>query len=114
MRLMTEDVDVVVLGMGVAGEEVGGKLAEAGLSVVGIEGRLVGGECPYFGCVPTKMMIRSGNLLAEGRRIPGMAGSSQVQPAWEPVAARIRDEANETWGGRAAGGRLGGQGGRAG
>jgi pyruvate/2-oxoglutarate dehydrogenase complex dihydrolipoamide dehydrogenase (E3) component len=112
MRFMAEDVDVVVLGMGVAGEEVGGKLAEAGLSVVGIEGRLVGGECPYFGCVPTKMMIRAGNLIAEGRRIPGMAGSSQVRPSWEPVAARIRDEATDTWDDRVAVERFEGKGGR--
>jgi pyruvate/2-oxoglutarate dehydrogenase complex dihydrolipoamide dehydrogenase (E3) component len=43
---MTDEVDVVVIGLGVGGEEVAGKLAEAGLSVVGIESRLVGGECP--------------------------------------------------------------------
>src|SRR5215213_9181662 len=94
---MTERVDVVVLGLGVGGEEVAGKLAEAGLSVVGIEARLVGGECPYWGCIPSKMMIRAGNLLAEGRRIPGMAGASQVEADWAPVAARIRDEATDSW-----------------
>jgi pyruvate/2-oxoglutarate dehydrogenase complex dihydrolipoamide dehydrogenase (E3) component len=46
---MAEQVDVVVLGLGVGGEEVAGRLAEAGLEVVGIERRLVGGECPYRG-----------------------------------------------------------------
>src|SRR2546423_451958 len=55
---MADEVDVVVVGMGVGGEEVAGRLASAGLSVVGIENRLVGGECPYWGCVPSKMMIR--------------------------------------------------------
>ncbi|HEY6596630.1 MAG TPA: FAD-dependent oxidoreductase, partial [Asanoa sp.] len=57
---MTDEqrVDVAVIGLGVGGEEVAGKLAEAGLSVVGIEHNLVGGECPYWGCVPSKMMIR--------------------------------------------------------
>ncbi len=60
---MAEQVDVVVLGLGPAGESVAGQLAEAGLSVVGVEERLVGGECPYWGCVPSKMMIRAGNLL---------------------------------------------------
>ncbi|MGH8828388.1 MAG: FAD-dependent oxidoreductase, partial [Jiangellaceae bacterium] len=67
-------VDVVVIGMGVGGEAVAGQLAEAGMSVVGVESRLVGGECPYWGCVPSKMMIRAANLLAETRRVAGMAG----------------------------------------
>ena len=67
------EVDVVVIGLGVGGEEVAGRLAAAGLDVVGIEDRLVGGECPYWGCVPTKMMIRAANLLTEARRVPGLA-----------------------------------------
>jgi pyruvate/2-oxoglutarate dehydrogenase complex dihydrolipoamide dehydrogenase (E3) component len=108
---MTERVDVVVLGLGVGGEEVAGKLAEAGLSVVGVEGRLVGGECPYWGCVPSKMMIRAGNLLAEARRIPGMAGAAEVAPDWSPVAARIRDEATDDWNDRVAVERFEGRGG---
>ena len=45
-----ETVDVVVVGMGPGGEAVAGELAAAGLSVVGVESRLVGGECPYYGC----------------------------------------------------------------
>jgi pyruvate/2-oxoglutarate dehydrogenase complex dihydrolipoamide dehydrogenase (E3) component len=86
---MTESVDVVVVGMGPAGEEVAGSLAEEGLDVVGIESSLVGGECPYWGCVPSKMMIRAFNLLAESRRVDGMAGSSTVLPDWGVVAERI-------------------------
>jgi pyruvate/2-oxoglutarate dehydrogenase complex dihydrolipoamide dehydrogenase (E3) component len=109
---MTEQVDVVVLGLGVGGEEVAGRLAEAGLAVVGVEGRLVGGECPYWGCVPSKMMIRAGNLLAEARRIPGMAGAAQVAPDWAPVAARIRDEATDNWDDKVAVDRFVGKGGR--
>ena len=109
---MTEQADVVVLGLGPGGEEVAGKLAEAGLSVVGVEGKLVGGECPYWGCVPSKMMIRAGNLLAEARRIPGMAGHSEVHPDWAPVAARIRDEATDDWNDQVAVDRLIGRGGR--
>ncbi|HXL19357.1 MAG TPA: FAD-dependent oxidoreductase, partial [Streptosporangiaceae bacterium] len=49
---MAERVDVVVLGMGVGGEELANTLADNGLNVVGIESNLVGGECPYFGCIP--------------------------------------------------------------
>ena len=92
-----EQADIVVIGMGPGGEYLAGRLAEAGLSVVGVEDRLVGGECPYWGCVPSKMMIRAANLLAEGRRIPGMAGSAEVGPDWAPVAQRIRKEATDNW-----------------
>jgi pyruvate/2-oxoglutarate dehydrogenase complex dihydrolipoamide dehydrogenase (E3) component len=105
-------VDVVVIGMGVGGEEVAGRLAEAGLAVVGIEGRLVGGECPYWGCVPSKMMIRAGTLLAEARRVPGMAGEVQVRPDWTPVARRVRDEATDSWDDTVAVDRFVGKGGR--
>ena len=105
-------VDVVVVGLGVGGEEVAGRLAEAGLSVVGIEHRLVGGECPYWACVPSKMMIRAANLLTEGRRIDGMAGTATVEPDWTPVAKRIREEATDHWDDRAAVERFTGKGGR--
>src|SRR5690349_22129064 len=107
---MTERVDVVVVGLGVGGEEVAGKLAQAGLSVVGVENRLVGGECPYWGCVPSKMMIRAANLLAEARRVDGMAGHAEVRPDWAPVARRIRDEATDNWDDRVAVERFEGKG----
>ncbi|HEX2316919.1 MAG TPA: NAD(P)/FAD-dependent oxidoreductase [Thermomonospora sp.] len=106
-----EEVDVVVIGMGPGGEDAAGRLAEAGLSVVGVEARLVGGECPYYGCVPTKMMIRAADLLAEGRRIPGMAGDSRVTPDWSQVAKRIREEATDSWDDRVAAERFEGRGG---
>lgn len=109
---MTEQVDVVVIGMGPGGEHVAGELAGTGLDVVGVEAELVGGECPYWGCVPSKMMIRAGNLLAEARRVPGMAGSASVSPDWAPVAARVRDEATDDWDDRVAADRFTGKGGR--
>jgi pyruvate/2-oxoglutarate dehydrogenase complex dihydrolipoamide dehydrogenase (E3) component len=94
---MTEHADVVVVGMGPGGEDVAERLAEAGLDVVGVDGELVGGECPYWGCVPSKMMIRSADLLAEARRVLGMAGAATVEPDWAPVARRIREEATDSW-----------------
>ena len=66
---MPTTVDVIVIGLGPGGETAAGQLAEAGLNVVGIEGGLVGGECPYWGCIPSKMMIRAANSLAEARRV---------------------------------------------
>lgn len=107
---MADEVDVVVIGMGPGGEDAAGRLAEAGLSVVAVESRLVGGECPYYACVPTKMMVRAAGLLAEGGRIPGMAGEATVRPDWAPVAARVRDEATDGWDDKVAADRLAGKG----
>ena len=91
------NVDVAVVGLGPGGEALASQLAQAGLDVVGIDQRLVGGECPYFGCVPSKMMIRGADLLAEGRRIEGMSGQSTVRPDWSQVSDRIRQEATDDW-----------------
>jgi pyruvate/2-oxoglutarate dehydrogenase complex dihydrolipoamide dehydrogenase (E3) component len=91
------DCDVVVVGLGPGGESVASTLAKAGLEVVGVDERLVGGECPYFGCIPSKMMVRAADLLAEGRRIPELAGASTVTADWSQVATRIRDEATDGW-----------------
>ena len=91
------EADAIVAGLGPGGEQVAEELADAGLDVVGIEAELVGGECPYWGCIPSKMMVRAADLLAEGRRIPGMAGTSTVSPDWSPVARRIREEATDFW-----------------
>jgi len=105
-------VDVVVIGMGPGGEEAAGRLAEAGLSVVGIERELLGGECPYWGCVPSKMMVRAADLLTEAQRVQGAAGSSTVDPDWGPVARRIRVEATDYWNDQVAVDRFEGKGGR--
>ncbi|QMU79280.1 NAD(P)/FAD-dependent oxidoreductase [Streptacidiphilus sp. PB12-B1b] len=97
--------DVVVIGLGPGGEEVAGRLADAGLEVVGVDERLVGGECPYWGCIPSKIMVRAGNLVGEAHRIPGNAGICRVQPDWRPVARRVR-AATDGWDDKAAVDRL--------
>ena len=93
----TVDVDVVVVGLGPGGEHVAIKLGRAGLDVVGVENRLVGGECPYYGCVPSKMMIAAARVVADVERVPDFAGTAQVQPDWAQVARRIREEATDDW-----------------
>jgi pyruvate/2-oxoglutarate dehydrogenase complex dihydrolipoamide dehydrogenase (E3) component len=104
-------VDVVVVGMGVAGEAVAGELAAAGLDVVGVESQLVGGECPSWGCIPSKMMVRAAGLVAETRRVEGIAGKASVAPDWAQVAQRIRDDATDNWDDRVAVDRFTDQGG---
>src|SRR3954471_10823351 len=106
-----ETADVIVLGLGPGGEDVAGRLAQAGLDVIGIEAELVGGECPYWGCIPSKMMIRAADALAEARRVDGLAGSAgDVTPDWSVVATRIREEATDSWDDKVAVERLTGKG----
>ena len=67
------EVDVVVVGAGPAGEVAAGRLGERGLEVAIVEDRLVGGECSYWGCMPSKALLRPAQALAEARRVPGAA-----------------------------------------
>ncbi|MDT0616029.1 dihydrolipoyl dehydrogenase family protein [Streptomyces lancefieldiae] len=101
-----EPADVLVVGLGPGGEYVASTLAEAGLSVVAVEAELVGGECPYWACVPSKMMIRAGNSLAEAGRVPVLAGEVDLTADWGKVSTRIREEATSHWSDKAAADRL--------
>jgi pyruvate/2-oxoglutarate dehydrogenase complex dihydrolipoamide dehydrogenase (E3) component len=105
------EVDAIVVGLGPGGEQVAEDLADAGLEVAGVEATLVGGECPYWGCIPSKAMVRAGDVLAEGWRIPGRAGAATITPDWKPVAHRVR-EVTDSWDDRVAVERLEGKGGR--
>jgi pyruvate/2-oxoglutarate dehydrogenase complex dihydrolipoamide dehydrogenase (E3) component len=91
------DFDLIVLGLGPGGEEVAARAADAGWSVLGLDPGLVGGECPYYGCIPSKMILRGADLLAEARRVDGMAGHARADADFGPVATRIRDVATDDW-----------------
>jgi pyruvate/2-oxoglutarate dehydrogenase complex dihydrolipoamide dehydrogenase (E3) component len=90
-------VDVVVIGVGTCGEDLSLQLLDAGLEVVGIEAALVGGECAYWACIPSKVMIRAGSLLAAAQQLDGVAGTAAVTPDWAPVARRVRTEVTGGW-----------------
>ncbi|MFW5941794.1 MAG: dihydrolipoyl dehydrogenase family protein [Chloroflexota bacterium] len=106
------DADVIVLGVGTCGEDLSLRLLGAGLKVVGVEAALVGGECAYWACLPTKMMIRAASALQEARRVDGLAGKVTVTADWAPVAARVRTEATGGWDDSVAVARFEGRGGR--
>ncbi|HLG08000.1 MAG TPA: NAD(P)/FAD-dependent oxidoreductase, partial [Gaiellaceae bacterium] len=85
------EFDVVVIGAGPAGEVAAGRLGQAGLSVAIVESHLIGGECSYYGCMPSKALLRPAEALAEARRIPGALEASAGELDVEAVLAR-RDE----------------------
>ena len=91
------EVDLVVVGTGPGGEAVALGAAKAGLDVVAVEKHLVGGECPYYACVPTKVMVRASDALAEAGRVPRIAGEVTVVPSWAPVARRLDEEVTTGW-----------------
>jgi len=84
--------DVIVIGAGPAGEVAAGRLGEAGLKVALVERELVGGECSFYACMPSKALLRPGQILDEARRVGGAAEAiGDVRP---DVAATLkrRDE----------------------
>lgn len=73
---MTERYDAVVIGMGPGGEVVADRLLDAGRRVAVVEKELIGGECAYWACIPSKTVLRGGEVLAESRRVAGAEGMS--------------------------------------
>src|SRR5713226_8393236 len=72
---LPQEFDVVCLGGGVAGEAIAVGLQDSGLTLAVVERELVGGECPYWGCVPSKTLLRSGETLSEADRARLLAAS---------------------------------------
>lgn len=96
-HVSSTEVDLVVIGTGPGGEALAAGAAKAGLDVVAVEKHLVGGECPYYGCIPTKMMVRGSDVVAEVRRAAEVAGEATMTPAWSVVARRIDEQATAGW-----------------
>lgn len=85
------EVDVVVIGAGPAGEVCAARCAEDGLEVVIVERELVGGECSFYACMPSKALLRPGELLEEAARIPG-AAQAATGTLDVPAALARRDQ----------------------
>jgi pyruvate/2-oxoglutarate dehydrogenase complex dihydrolipoamide dehydrogenase (E3) component len=87
----SDSFDVIVVGAGPAGEVAAGELAAQGRSVALVEAELVGGECAFYACMPSKALLRPGEVLAEARRVPG-AAEAITGPLDVAAALARRDE----------------------
>jgi pyruvate/2-oxoglutarate dehydrogenase complex dihydrolipoamide dehydrogenase (E3) component len=94
--MTTDEFDVIVLGAGPAGETAAGRAADHGLTVAIVERELVGGECSYWGCIPSKTLLRPGDLLAASRRAPG-AAEAITGPIDVAAALAQRDYMTSSW-----------------
>jgi pyruvate/2-oxoglutarate dehydrogenase complex dihydrolipoamide dehydrogenase (E3) component len=93
-RVVPQEFDVVCLGGGVAGEAIAVGLQDSGLTLAVIERELVGGECPYWGCVPSKTLLRSGETLIEADRARVLAASRvEWNVDFPKVSTRVRSMA---------------------
>jgi len=99
-----ERFDVIVIGAGSAGENIAGRCHDCGASIAVVEAELVGGECSYWACMPSKVLLRPGEVLAQARRVPGAAaavtGDLDVSSvlAWrDAITGHWDDEAQVRW-----------------
>ncbi len=93
--------DVIVIGAGPAGEVVAGRLGASGLEVALVEEHLVGGECSYYACMPSKALLRPGELLAEAGRVPGLRvdglDANAVLARRDEVVHELDDSSQVPW-----------------
>ena len=101
---MTDTYDVVVIGGGAAGENAAGRVSSGGLSAVLVESELVGGECIYWACMPSKALLRPGEILNAVRRVPGareaVTGTIDTKQALlrrDALAANWDDQGQVKW-----------------
>ena len=100
---LPQEFDVVCLGGGVAGEAIAVGLRDSGLTLAVVERELVGGECPYWGCVPSKTLLRSSETLSEAQRARLLAASRVEWTVDFPkVSKRVRSMARDLDDSRAA------------
>ncbi|MEV3996361.1 NAD(P)/FAD-dependent oxidoreductase [Streptomyces halstedii] len=88
--------DVVVIGAGPVGENVADRTRAAGLSTAVVESELVGGECSYWACMPSKALLRPVVARADARKVPGLGGAVQGPLDADAVLA-YRDEEASHW-----------------
>jgi pyruvate/2-oxoglutarate dehydrogenase complex dihydrolipoamide dehydrogenase (E3) component len=84
------EADIIVLGVGTCGEDLSLRLLAEGVEVIGIESNLIGGECPYWACIPSKVIVQAADAVRITRRASEITGISEVKPDWAPVAGRLR------------------------
>src|SRR5215207_10049808 len=95
-RMSDQTYDVVVVGAGSTGENVADVVVRGGLSAVLVEKELVGGECSYWACMPSKALLRGSEVLAEARAVDG---AKQAVTGEQDVAATLarRDSFTSHW-----------------